>query len=151
MLTTQVPGSLFTSSNSTPSLLIYMTFYSFTPFVDLRLLIHAPDLYCQIMFPFVISFPSGIFQEFCVTPFTFDFLLPVPFYLLSDFNLLPDEAPFVFDFSDLYALTSFFTQDTRSATADFLQIQMYNFNVTLAHNLHPTRRSAKARRTSRHS
>jgi hypothetical protein len=148
MLTTQVPGSLFTSSNSTPSLLIYMIPYLTSPFIDLRLLIHAPDLFCDVTFPLTLLFISGCLRTLRDSYVTFDFLLPIPFYLFPDFNLLPNNT-FVFDFSEIHALTSSFIQDTLSATAELLRIRMYNSNVTLAYDSHPYRHTPKFRRPSR--
>ena len=107
MLTTQVPGSLFTSSNSTPSLLIYMIPYLTSPFIDLWLLIYAPDLFCDVTFPLTLPFLSGCLRTLRDSYVTFDFLLPIPFYLFPDFNLLPNNT-FVFDFSKIHILNSFF-------------------------------------------
>jgi len=151
VLTTQPPGSSLTllAPIQTPNLFITLFFSS--PFVDLQLLIYAPDLYCQLIFPIVISFPLGFLQDSCISPFTFDFSFPTPFHLFPDFNFLLDEAPFVFDYSDFYVLTPSLTQDTLSATATILQIQLYNSSVTLAYDSHPSCRSPKARRPSRHS
>lgn len=120
-------------------------------FSDLRLCLHAPDLFCDVTFPLIFPFPPGhprIIQDSYVN-FTFDFSFPTPFYLFADFNLLPDETSFVFDFSDSYVLTPSFTQDTLFVTAAILQIQMYNSNVTIAYNSHSNRHTAQSRRPFR--
>ena len=150
MLTAQVPDSLFTSSNSIPSLLIYMIPYLTSPFIDLRMRIHAPDLFCDVTFLLTLVFLPGCLrtlQEPDVL-FTFDFPIPFPFYLCPDFNLLSNET-FTFNFPEVYILNSSFIQDIPFITADLFQIQMYNSNVILAYNSHPYRHTPKFRRPSR--
>jgi hypothetical protein len=147
VLTTQIPGLMFPSSNLAISPSIYMIPYLSSLFADLRLLIHAPDLFCNVTFPLILPSLSGLQTlRDSYVPLTFDFSLPIPFYLFPDFNLLPNDT-LVFDFSEIHVLTSSFIQ--LSATAELLRIQMYNSNVTLAYDSHPYQHTPKFRRPSR--
>jgi hypothetical protein len=133
-----------TSSNSTPSLLIYMIPYLTSPFINLWLLIHAPNLFCDVTFPLTLPFLSGCLrtlQEPDVL-FTFDFPIPFPFDLCPDFNLLSNQT-FTFNFPEVYILNSSFIQDIPFVTANLFRIQMYNSNVILAYDSHPYRHTPK--------
>jgi hypothetical protein len=124
--------------------------YFSSPFADLRFLIHAPDLFCNVTFPLTLAFyfrlPSNPSRTHMYLS-TFD-LLPFPFYLCPDFNLLSNDT-FTFNFPEVYILNSSFIQDIPLATAEFFRIQMYNSNVILAYDSHPYRHTPKFRRPSR--
>jgi len=89
------------------------------------------------------------FSESSRFPFTFDILIPSPFYLF-DFNSSLDKELLIFNLDDPQLLTYLYSQDTCSVLQDLLQIQMYQTNVFIAFDSSTYHRSPQSRRPKPH-